>query len=66
VLYREVEEVKQGSERVILVARLRVGDELKRAPIAPAGRPKIGIHSEPISPPTLEEQVGSKTAAAER
>ncbi len=61
VLFREFEEVRHDAERVILLARHRIGKELKQAPLASPGRPKIGSHSEPISEPTIAEQVGSKT-----
>jgi hypothetical protein len=42
--------IKQSSERVILIARIRVGDELKRAPVNEGGRPsKTGTHERPVS-----------------
>jgi N6-adenosine-specific RNA methylase IME4 len=63
-LYREVEDVKQGSERVILVARLRVGDELRRAPVATGAREpgtNRGATRSSMEAASLAEQVGSKT-----
>ena len=59
-LLYEYEDVRRDAERVILCARHRIGEELKAAPLASAGRPKIGAHTAPISAPTIAEQVGSK------
>ena len=57
-LYREYEGVRRDAERVILVARHRVGEELKAAPINKGG----GDHrtAERSGAPTLAAQVGSK------
>jgi hypothetical protein len=59
VLYREFREVGQDAERVMLVAKIRIGEELERAPVNKGG----GDHRSPQrtgAPPTIAEQVGSK------
>jgi N6-adenosine-specific RNA methylase IME4 len=59
-LFAEYEEVRRDAERVVLVARHRIGAELRAAPVNKGGRPSETIaRGETVSPPTLAEQVGS-------
>jgi N6-adenosine-specific RNA methylase IME4 len=59
-LFAEYEEVRRDAERVVLVAKHRIGTELKAAPVNKGGRPSETIPPNgTVSPPTLAEQVGS-------
>lgn len=60
LLHREVDEIRQQAETVIIMANHRIGIELAAAPVATAGRPSKNRHSENANFPSLEEQVGSK------
>jgi site-specific DNA-methyltransferase (adenine-specific) len=63
VLHREIEDVRQKAEWVILVARRRVGEELEKAPVARGGGDQRSNHRVPAGsggPATLAQQVGSQ------
>jgi hypothetical protein len=49
------------SERVILLARTSIGEELRRAPVNLGGRPsKTASHKAAVSPPSIADQIGSQ------
>jgi hypothetical protein len=59
-LYREYEAVRQDAERVILIARHRIGEELRAAPVARGAQPyQSTVPLCGTAAPTLAEQVGS-------
>jgi N6-adenosine-specific RNA methylase IME4 len=61
-LYREVDEVREKAETVIVLAKHRIGEEIRALPDARGGDRKSDqkVSRGPFDRPTLKQQVGSK------
>jgi hypothetical protein len=61
-LFRQVDQVRQKAEATIIACNLRIGEELKAAPVAKGGEQHhvIPTGTAKVPVPTLAEQVGSK------
>lgn len=60
-LFKEVDEIREQAETVLIMGSHRIGSELAAAPVAKAGRPAKNRSPEGTnSPASLAEQVGSK------